>query len=126
MSSQPKIHWLDIPADKDYDAAESFLGLLVPPDRLIDVVERLRTAPSGRWEARDLLRAAGLALLKPKQSTEVAGKMREIEHATPISPILLIGGLREYLVIADGYHRACAACRVDEASMVPGRLLWLT
>jgi len=42
----------------------------------------------------------------------------------PISPILLMGGIRDYLVIGDGYHRASAAYRVDEDARVPGRLLW--
>jgi hypothetical protein len=33
--------------------------------------------------------------------------------------------LREYLVIADGYHRVSAAFHVDEETPVPGRLLWM-
>jgi uncharacterized protein (DUF1015 family) len=56
----------------------------------------------------------------------VAEKLKKIKNSTPISPILAIGGLWENLVIADGYHRVSAAYRVDEDSLVPGRLLWLS
>jgi hypothetical protein len=96
------------------------------PSSLEEIVAALRTAPLGRWAAKDILRAAGLAPLKPKQSTEVAEKLQKIKDGIPISPILLVGGIRNYLVIGDGYHRASAACRVDEDALVPGRLLWLS
>lgn len=125
-AASTSIHWLPDPESHDYAAAESFLSLLLGPEVLADVVQRLRTAPVGHWAAKDILRAAGLAPLKPKQSNEVAEKLKKIKNSTPISPILAIGGLRENLVIADGYHRVSAACRVDEDSLVPGRLLWLS
>ncbi len=124
-AASASIHWLPDPEDKDYSAAESFLSLLLGPEWLADVVQRLRTAPVGHWAAKDILRAAGLAPLKPKRSREVAEKLKQIKHSVPISPILAIGDVRENLVIADGYHRVSAAYRVDEDSLVPGRLLWL-
>lgn len=126
MATMAPIRWLDDPEDKDYAAAESFLSMLVAPGSLADVVKRLRTAPLGHWAAKDILRAAELAPLKPKQSAEVAEKLGKIKHSIPISPILAIGGLRDPLVIADGYHRVSAAYRIDEDSVVPGRLLWLS
>ena len=124
-AASASVHWLPDPEDKDYAAAESFLSLLLGPEVLADVVQRLRTAPVGHWAAKDILRAAGLAPLKPKQSSEVAEKLNKIKNSVPISPILAIGGLRENPVIADGYHRVSAAYRVDEDTLVPGRLLWL-
>lgn len=126
MAKSLKIRWLPDPEDKDYSAAQSFLSMLVPPDELPDLIARLRTAPAGEWKAKDVLRAAGLPALKPKQSEEVADKLERIKAGEPISPIMLVGGLTEALVIADGYHRASAAHRVNEDSPVPGRLLWLT
>jgi hypothetical protein len=126
MANRPQVRWLDDPEDKDYAAAESFLSMLVAPASLADVIRRLRTAPLGRWAAKDILRAAELPPLKPKQSAEVAEKLDKIKQSIPISPILAVGGLRERLVIADGYHRASAAYRIDEDSIVPGRLLWLS
>jgi hypothetical protein len=118
------IRWLDEPEEKDYRAAESFLSMVVAPPALAAVLPGLRTAAIGRWAAKDILRAAGLPPLKPKQSAEVAEKLSKIKQGVPISPVLLVGGIRDYLVIGDGYHRVSAACRVDEDALVPGRLLW--
>jgi hypothetical protein len=117
-----KAKWLGEPEEKDYAAARSYLSLLLAPDELNDAVALLRKAPEGVWRAKDILRAAKLPLLKRKQSSEVAEKLEHIGNGTPISPILLIHDGRERLEIADGYHRACAACLVDEDSQVPGRL----
>jgi hypothetical protein len=124
VPSTPRIRWLEEPEEKDYLAAHSFLSMVIAPSSLSETIAALRTAPLGHWAAKDLLRAAGLPPLKPKQSAEVAEKLKKIKNGIPISPILLIGGIRDYLVIGDGYHRASAAYRVDEDAQVPGRLLW--
>ena len=120
MAKKPT--WLDQPEEKDYAAARSYLSLLLAPDEVSKAVALLRKAPEGAWRAKDILRAARLPLLKRKQSSEVAEKLERIADGTPISPILLIHYGRDKLEIADGYHRACAACLVDEDSQVPGRL----
>lgn len=124
MPSRPKIRWLEEPEEKDYLAARSFLSMVIAPASLAQAIADLRTAPLGHWAAKDILRAAALPPLKPKQSTEVAEKLNKIKNRIPISPVLLVGGIGEHLVIGDGYHRASAAYRVDEDAQVPGRLLW--
>jgi hypothetical protein len=124
VPSTPRIRWLEEPEEKDYLAAHSFLSMVLAPSSLSETIAALRTAPLGHWAAKDLLRAAGLPPLKPKQSAEVAEKLKKIKNDIPISPVLLIGGIRDYLVIGDGYHRTSAAYRVDEDAQVPGRLLW--
>ena len=124
MPSTSRIRWLEEPEEKDYLAADSFLSMVLAPSALSETIAALRTAPLGHWAAKDLLRAAELPPLKPKQSAEVAEKLKKIKNGIPISPVLLIGGIRDYLVIGDGYHRASAAYRVDEDAQVPGRLLW--
>jgi hypothetical protein len=124
VPSAARIRWLDEPEEKDYLAADSFLSMVLPPSSLSDTIAALRSAPLGHWAAKDLLRAAGLPPLKPKRSAEVAEKLDKIRNGIPISPVLLVGGIRDYLVIGDGYHRASAAYRVDEDAQVPGRLLW--
>jgi hypothetical protein len=123
------VRWLDEPEEKDYLAAHSFLSMVLGPSVLgpsvlAETIAGLRVAPLGRWMAKDILRAAGLPPRRPKQSAEVAEKVKQVRRGTPISPVLLVGGIREYLVIADGYHRVSAAYRVDEGTLVPGRLLW--
>jgi hypothetical protein len=124
VASLPKIHWLEEPEEKDYLAAHSFLSMVLAPSSLEQTIAALRVAPLGHWAAKDMLRAAALPPLKPKQSAEVAEKLKKIKDGIPISPVLLVGGIREHLVIGDGYHRASAAYRVDEDAQVPGRLLW--
>jgi hypothetical protein len=116
------IKWLGEPEEKDYAAAHSYLSLLLAPDPLREAVTLLREAPEARWRAKDVLRAASLPLLKRKRSAEVAEKLKHIADGVAISPILLIHDGRGTLVIADGYHRACAACIVEEDVRVPGRL----
>jgi hypothetical protein len=88
--------------------------MVLPPASLEETVNALRDAPMGDWAAKDILRAAQLPPLRGKQSAEVAEKLAKIKKGIPISPVLLLGGARDHLVIADGYHRASAACRVDE------------
>jgi hypothetical protein len=126
VASPTEVRWLDQPEAKDYAAAESFLSMLVAPAALPELISRLREAPEGQWKAKDILRAAGLPPLKPKQSAEVAEKLAKVKARKAISPILVVGGLHGALVIADGYHRASAAHWIDEDSAVRGRLLWVT
>jgi hypothetical protein len=124
MAKLKSIEWLDSPEQKDYLAARSFLSMVVVPEELDEVIGALHNAPEGQWAAEDLLRAAGLPPLRAKDSAEVAEKLGKIKDGVAISPVLLVGGIREFLVIADGYHRVSAAHRVDEDALVPGRLLW--
>lgn len=121
-AAMARVKWLGEPEEKDYAAAHSYLSLLLGPEELREAVALLRQAPEGEWRAKDILRAAGLPLLKAKQSGEVAEKLKHIASGTPISPILLIHDGHGRPVIADGYHRACAAYIVDEDARVPGRL----
>ena len=126
MADGLKVRWLDEPEEKDYAAAESYLSLLVAPGELAALIGRLRSAPTGRWRAKDILRAAQLPLLTAKQSEEVAEKLTKIRTKQALSPILLVV-LRacEVAQIADGYHRTCAAWLAHEDSLVPGRILFL-
>ena len=126
MADQPKVRWLDEPEDKDYAAAQSYLSLLVAPAELDPLIERLRSAPAGRWRAKDILRAAHLQLLHAKESEEVAEKLQKARAKQPLSPILLVVLRADVVVqIADGYHRTCAAYLVHEDAQVPGRILFV-
>ncbi len=126
MADTLKVRWLDEPEEKDYAAAQSYLSLLVPPGDIERLIERLKSAPTGSWRAKDILRAAHLPLLRTKDSEEVAEKVAKIRAKEALSPILLVV-LRADVVaqIADGYHRTCAAYIAHEDSLVPGRVLFL-
>jgi len=121
-----KVRWLDEPEEKDYAAAHSYLSLLVAAADLDPLIERLRSAPSGRWRAKDILRAAHLPLLSAKESAEVAEKLQKARAKQPLSPILLVVLRADVVVqIADGYHRTCAAYLAHEDALVPGRILFV-
>jgi hypothetical protein len=126
VAKRSSIKWLAEPEEKDYLAAHSFLSLVLAPSALEQTIAGLRSAPIGDWAAKDLLRAAGLPPLRPKQSAEVARKLAKVKDGLAISPVLLVSGITDRLTFADGYHRASAAYRVDEDARVPGRLLWFT
>ena len=81
----------------------------------------LKLAPSVRHQAKDLLRASGLALL-PIDNVHVASDLAKIDRGEPLSPVLLVrGDFRRGvpLTIADGYHRVCASYHVNENADIP-------
>ncbi len=81
----------------------------------------LKLAPSVRHQAKDLLRASGLALL-PVDNVHVASDLAKINRGEHLSPVLLVrGDFRRGvpLTIADGYHRVCASYHVNEDADIP-------
>jgi hypothetical protein len=126
VADKTRVRWLDEPEEKDYAAARSYLSLLVPESALDPLIAQLRTATSGSWRAKDILRATGLPLLRAKDSLEVAEKLARVGAKEPLSPILLVVLRPEVLTqIADGYHRTCAAYLTHEDTLVPGRILFV-
>ena len=86
---------------------------------------RSRLAPSVRHQAKDLLRASGLALL-PVDNVHVAADLAKINRGEHLSPVLLVrGDFRRGvpLTIADGYHRVCASYHVNENADIPCHLV---
>lgn len=116
--------WLDEPQDHDYPAAYSYLTLILRPRLAEQVVEKLRdpNRHDRRWKAKDLLRAARVPCL-PRSDPHVATDLQKIVRGKALAPVLLVRGtLDRPLVIADGYHRVCAAYHTDENAEVPGRI----
>ncbi|QLL07229.1 hypothetical protein [Mycobacterium vicinigordonae] len=117
----PSVKWLDQPEDHDFPAAASYLALLADMHTVNDVAERLRAAGIVHKKAKDILRAAGLRLLR-EDNPHVAADLSKIRKGQPLSPILLVRG--DYtkgvpLQIADGYHRVCASYHTDENTDIP-------
>ncbi|HWC34303.1 MAG TPA: hypothetical protein VG650_05680 [Mycobacteriales bacterium] len=116
--------WKDEPEEHDYPAAEAYLSLLADPTVAHDLAVKLQSAPLVRRKAKDILRAAQLALL-PTDNAHVASDLQKIRDGKHLSPVLLIrGGLSTGLPmqIADGYHRVCASYHVDENTDIPCRI----
>jgi hypothetical protein len=75
--------------------------------------------------AKDLLRVSNLPLLSVDEK-HVAEDLKRIHKGKPISPIIVIQGdltKTRSFVIADGYHRVCAACHADEDAPVAAVLV---
>jgi hypothetical protein len=119
------VKWLDEPEAHDYDAAAAYLSMLAENDAVDKVVAALKTAKPVYQKAKDILRAAALALL-PESNTHVRADLGKVSAGKRLSPILLVRGsaVGGYpLQIADGYHRVCASYLTDENTDIPCHLV---
>lgn len=113
------IRWLANPAKHDYVAAECYLGLLFDAATVTRCIKNLRRARESEFKAKDLLRASNLSPLGVSNS-HVERERKKMTKGTPLSPILLVRDSKNVkLIIADGYHRLCAAYSVDEDATIP-------
>ena len=114
-------HWKAEPDKQDFPAAESYLSLLVGSDKATKLAKALRKKQQLKhFAAKDILRAAGLALLD-SQDSEVAADLAKVHAGEKLSPVLLVQGTP--LWVADGYHRICASYHLDEKAEVPCRIV---
>jgi hypothetical protein len=119
--------WHSAPLAEDYPAAHAYLSLLFPDVTARKLAKRLRTAPTLRREAKDLLRASQTHLLN-KDNPHVDADLKRIRKGKKLSPVLLIRGDARRgvtLTIADGHHRICASWYWDENAPVACRIVSL-
>jgi hypothetical protein len=119
------VTWKPEPDEHDYPAAVSYLSLIAPAAQVQNLVERLKTAPLEHYKAKDILRAARLALL-PADNPHVATDLAKAEKQKALSPVLVVRGALTNGVdaqIADGYHRVCASYHLDENTDIPCRIV---
>ena len=119
------VKWLDEPEEHDSDAAADYLSMVAEPAVVAATVEALKKAERVQRAAKDILRAAQLALL-PENNQHVRNDLSKISDGKRLSPILLVRG--QYgrnvpMQIADGYHRVCASYLTDENTPIPCRLV---
>ena len=115
-----KVEWLSEPEKHDFDAAYDYLSLTMPSHQAEQAVENLwHHSQFTTRKAKDILRASKLSLL-PKSNRHVAADLKKIDRGEKLSPILLMVGVRDgILIIADGYHRVCASYWADENTEIP-------
>lgn len=117
--------WEDRPASDDFSAALHYLSLQFRAVTARRLVQSARSTRATEHVAKDILRACNLPLLPPKER-HVAENLKRIHKGKTISPVILIQGdlaRGRPFVIADGYHRMCAACHADEDAPVRGILV---
>lgn len=115
-----EITWLAEPDAHDFPAAKDYLELVYSQSVANGLVKHLQQTETVTKKAKDILRASRLPLL-PSDNPHVAKDLKK----DALSPILLVRGT-DALIVADGYHRVCAAYHVDEDTDVPCRLVgWI-
>ena len=122
--SKPKLKWSSGSEDEDFDAALKYLSLLMTEAKAKVLVRDLRAVEPVNHAAKDLLRASQLTLL-PRDDAHVADDLKRIDKGKPLSPVLVVRGeitSAAPLVIADGYHRICAAIYSAESAPVACRM----
>lgn len=118
-ATMAKILWKDEPDEKDYEAASNYLSLLIYPKVM---VQFLRETGMSSFKARDIIRASELPILGV-DNAQVMKDVKKIKDGERLSPVLLVSS--RPLIIADGYHRVCAAWRVDETQEIPCKIVSL-
>lgn len=115
------IDWAERVERHDITAAVSYLALVT--DRVREPVD-WDTAPMVVHPAKDILRASGLPLLPP-DNVHVKRDLWKIRHNGQLSPVILVQGVlgTHPLIIADGYHRVCAAYHHNENADIPALFL---
>jgi hypothetical protein len=123
MPNETEIRWLADPEDKDYPAAGTYLSLLHDELAAAEYVEQLRKAPISNFKARDIFRASDLSLLGISNS-RVNHNRQKILAGETLAPILLVRATNSRkVIIADGYHRLCAAYSFDEGALIPCKIV---
>jgi hypothetical protein len=123
MSKKFQTRWLAAPEDHDYPAALSYLNLVFDPEAARRLVKALQAAPITQFKAKDIFRASGLSLLGTSNS-HVEKNSRKIRAGQKLSPVLLVrDAAHGKIVIADGYHRVCAAYTFDEDTFIPCKIV---
>ena len=112
--------WTAHPTAEDFASALNYLSLQFPTATAGRLVRKARSGQRIERVAKDLLRACGLPLL-PIDELHVAEDLKKIRKKKKLSPIILVQGdllKGRVLLIADGYHRVCAACHANEDAPV--------
>ena len=122
MSKKVEIKWLSKPEDHDYPAALSYLSLIYNKRTATAQANRLKRASISKFKAKDIFRASGLSLLGISNA-HVEQDRKRIQSGTALSPLLLIrDSVHGRVIIADGYHRLCAAYSYNEDVEIPCKI----
>ena len=123
--SKTKLKWSNRGEGEDFEAAQKYLSLVASDAVAKRLVQDLRGSHVVEYAAKDLLRAAQLPLLA-RDDPHVDQDLKRIGKGKSLPPVLLVrGNIAEGLplVVADGYHRICAAIYCDESAPVACRIV---
>ena len=109
----PSITWQDDAPPSDYEAAGHYLTLVDVQKNIDKALADLKAGTIVEYKATDLLRAAQLVVPKA-DDRPTREQIKKIKRGEPVSPVLLVRvpALKK-VIVADGFHRICAAYRID-------------
>lgn len=122
--AQERPRWLAEVSIHDYAAALDYLTLIMEPDVAAIIVDQLRAQDKIiKRKAKDLLRAAELPLLD-RADEYVMHDLAKVAKRIKMSPVLYLrGNVKRPAIVADGYHRICAAHYCDPDTDVPLKIV---
>jgi hypothetical protein len=124
LMARQKLIWKKKPESDDLANAQNYLSLVFSDRKAKALVKAIAKARAREFAAKDLLRASGLALLA-RNDPHVDADLHKIHDGKALAPVLLVRGDAQNgrtLIIADGYHRVCAAYYFDENRNVDCRM----
>ena len=113
----PQILWSDDFGPSELEAAENFLTLIYPPKRIGRLVQALGDAKCTTRRADDILRAARMDPVPPKDP-RVQKQIEKLNAGKQLKPVLVVCTKRGTHV-ANGVHRLSLAFHVEPATQVP-------
>lgn len=117
-----QIKWFQEPEDHNYPAALSYLNLIFTDKESETYVKKLKESKIVCFKAKDIFRASGLSLLGISNS-HVEKNIKKIKKGKELSPILLVRGENQNVIIADGYHRMCGVYHFAEDQWIPCKIV---
>ena len=119
---KPSITWLDDANPSDYEAAAHYLALVDAQKNIDKTMTDLKAGAIVEYKATDLLRAAQLTVPKA-DDRPTREQIKKIGRGEPVSPVLIVRvpALKK-VIVADGFHRICAAYRIDPDVMLHCKL----
>jgi hypothetical protein len=121
-----EIKWKNDVDQHDYLAAYDYLTLVMSTAEADRARNGLLSAPLTVKKGKDILRASRLPLLR-EDNHHVKKDIKKLESNEALSPILLVvmNNGEQALIIADGYHRLCAAYLTDEDLEISCKITYL-
>ena len=123
MKKNLEISWKNKPEKEDYASAEEYLALLYDEKKAAKLVSRLKKGRTTTFAAKDIFRASHLPLLDISNA-QVKADHKKIVGNKKLAPLLLVRhNTTAQTIIADGYHRLCAAYSLDEDAPTPCKIV---
>jgi hypothetical protein len=123
MKKNLENNWRSEPEKEDYISAGQYLALLYDEKKAAKLISNLKKGAIITFAAKDIFRASRLPLLDISNA-QVKADHKKIVGNKKLSPLLLIRhATTAQTIIADGYHRLCAAYSLDEDAPIPCKIV---